>query len=246
MAQTLGIFGDSYAAINHRVHHTGWSQYLQDLTPYKITNYAVSGSSLYHAWKQFNQFQSSCDRLILVVTHWARQYIENLDDGSNPLAHISSINHLEYHLKNPTNPVPVRKQLLNLYNYWIHIGNEQQRRDYHALMLKDIIEKRPDALVLSAIPETESLYMHPDQVDINSIGEIDINYYLKNNTTDWWKTYDCRRQNHMNNVNNQLFASCMNVWLQTNQLEMKSVEWGPDTEHPFEYYFEKSLDWRIR
>jgi len=245
MEQTLGIFGNSYAAINKKVYHTGWSQYLEDLTPYKIHNHAISGSSLYHAWKQFTNFQNSYDKIVFVVTHWARQYIENLDDGETPLAHISSINHLEYHLKNQTTPVPVRKQLLNLYNYWIHVGNEQQRRDYHLLMLNDIRTKRPDALIISAIPETESLYMHPDQIDINSIGEIDISYYLGPNANDWWKKYDCRRQNHMNDINNQLFAKCINTWLDTNQLDMKSIEWQADTNRPFEYYFEKSLDWRL-
>lgn len=245
MTQTLGIFGDSYAAINKKVYHFGWSQYLEDLTSYKIYNHAVSGSSLYHAWKQFNNFQNSYDKIIFVVTHWARQYIENLDDGENPLAHISSINHLEYHLKNPTTPVPVRKQLLNLYNYWIHVGNEQQRKDYHLLLLNDIKTKRPDALILSSLSESESLYTNPNQLDINSIGEVDIKYYLGDNLKDWWKKYDCQRQNHMNDVNNRLFAGCISNWLNTGQLDTKSVNWQADINRPFEYYFEKSLDRRL-
>lgn len=244
----LGIFGDSYAAEDHtrgQQLYPGWARELREITNYSIHNHAESGSSLYHCWLLFNQYHLNYDRCIIFITHWERYYIESLAGCNNYLhdkfEHIPNLNHLEHLLKKDLDN-NLKKILVSLRDYAVWVDNKIQRMNYHKLLIADITRLRPDALLLACFDEESSLYKHPDQTQIKDIMLMDTRFYFGIDSDNTWynKWIDCRA-NHMNNLNNKLFAKMIDTWTKTNNItHMKDIEWQLDIHKNKEFYFSRS------
>ena len=138
------------------------------------------------------------------------------------------------------NTDPSKRPLQAVYDYWLHVGNEQQRKAFHRLMLADINRTRPDCLIASGFLSNMSLI--DERLPTLGSGEIiDRKYYFSDmSIEESHQTYDCYRHNHMNRLNNLVFAQAMVKWLHTHDVnELIDLPWQVDTEKPWEYYFKK-------
>ena len=86
-----------------------------------------------------------------------------------------------------------------------------------------------------------SLYDRDPQPNLGSAESIDYLHYFANlDLITAHKQYDCYRYNHINRLNNGIFAQHVTKWLYTHDVnEVCNIEWQPDTEQPWDYYFKK-------
>jgi hypothetical protein len=260
ISMKIAVFGDSYAADSHNQgndqrpqDHTGWVEMIRQMNMnITIDNYAVCGSGNYFNWDQFNQLHASYDRVIFVVSHWDRHYIE-LDenfkrDPSLPpyhWLHAHSIQQVEHTLDSQPkwfNTDPAIPKLRALRDYWIHVGNDRERRQMSQLMLADIERQRPDCLLMSGFPPDMSLLTRPNQPNIVDAMALDVFYYFgdlfKQNMGEWNSHYTCHRHNHLNRHNNRLLANAVARWLATYDVnELANLPWTTDPERKWQDYF---------
>ena len=248
----IAIFGDSYAA-DHisdttvTTDYLSWPLILRNITGLDITNYAVGGSSMYYSWNQFQQHQHNYDRVIFMITTWDRMYLEfpDLPQFIQPFSHVTSVDRLAAWIREPTTQHSQKVMLQAAWDYMVKMGNEQQRRNLHKLMLKDIQQTRPDALLLSGFGTEQSYFDYPNQAEIFTGSRLDTLYYFEpllgsDYWSTWRQTYECRRQCHLNRHNNRILAEHVTKWIKTHDInELTNIEWEVDPEKPWEYYFKK-------
>lgn len=145
----VGVFGDSYAAKwpNETSDNLGWVSLLEQFG-YSIDNYGVSASSLYYSWKKFKSCDlTQYDKIVFIETQWDRHFIPHISNKER-LQHMPNIKQLDkmYNLCDSNE----KEILAALKQYWILVNQDDQKKDLHQLMLKDLILSRPDMLIIPA------------------------------------------------------------------------------------------------
>jgi len=246
----IAIFGDSFAADqmmeNLTQDYMSWPQILKQ-QGHDVTNYAVGGSSMYYSWQLFTQHQQTYDRIIYMITSWDRFFVEipkNTPGFLDNCCHATNPDTLTGWIKNKGQTASAKSVYQALWDYWILVGNEQQRQAFHRLMLEDIISQRPDALLISGFKPDLSLFNQPNQSNLALGSSMDLKHYftplLGDDWNLWHDQYECRRHCHLNRFNNQILAHAMVKWLRTHDVnDVAELKWVLDLEQDWQYYFAK-------
>lgn len=149
--EKLAIYGDSFAAINYsRLHEasTGlhWINVLRLVWP-QTSVYAEPATSLYWTYRNFVETHARHDRVIVIATAPLRVTIRNHLHQNIPIS-ASSINQVEWVLKNSSMDPNVRKAFGALKDYLIWVQDEQMDTDMNQWILDDIRRQRPDAIII--------------------------------------------------------------------------------------------------
>jgi hypothetical protein len=133
----ISIFGDSFSepdwAKNDK--YLAWPELLTN--DFSITNYSLSGSSMWWSYKKWKEVRDTCDYNIFVVTIPGRIYVESLD------------RHLNF---NPT--TWPRWFGINFGELWFkYFYSEERELAFHNFMLEDVL-KHSKTLVIPAFIES--------------------------------------------------------------------------------------------
>ena len=145
----IAVFGDSFAAAwpNETTDNLCWATILKTFG-YTIDNYAVKGSSLYYSWKKFKTCDlNQYDKIVFVETHWDRYFLPHISNNKR-LQHIPSIDRIDSLYDSCG---IIEKSVLSaVKQHWILVNQDDQKKDLHQLMLKDLVLSRPDILIIPA------------------------------------------------------------------------------------------------
>jgi len=153
----IAVYGDSYASDHPNPQRASWVQRLRALHPdWCIDNYAESGSSLYFTWQAWRDTWTDYDQHIVLVTQWDRWAIPHKDGGfqhlNNPLILKSTLDSESWLARMPGWTSQAREELTALWNFWTKVNTDDQRRDMHKLMLKDMMTSCPMPCSCPALP----------------------------------------------------------------------------------------------
>jgi hypothetical protein len=159
----IGIYGESFAvpifARSKLASEESWINNLGD----KATSYGFAGTSILWSYWQFLENHAKCDRNIFLVSH--PQRADHFGHPNNNF--ISTFHVAEAMLKNkgiptgtrvyhPQMPKEGEDRVRAFRDYYLYIQNDKVDSTYADLILKDIIHRRPDTLIIpidSAYPK---------------------------------------------------------------------------------------------
>jgi hypothetical protein len=155
----IGIFGDSYSSTygyEQRVKlYPSWSFMLSE--NYDVRNFSKNGSSLYYMKLLFDKHQQDFDKIIFCITAPGRLEfkVDTLKNNSkyDPwYQHIPTIHIIQSRLTIPELTELDKKRYKILYEYLLEIQDIERERYYHAMLVKDIVNQRPDTILIPAFP----------------------------------------------------------------------------------------------
>jgi len=201
----IGIFGDSYASNTADNPTLSWVDWLR--TKYTVTNYAVSGTSLFFSLMLFEKNQADFDRIIFVVTCPGRILLDDSSCLGSGARSITGLRNCEYKI----NTLDLSKEELTVYNavkdYFLYVQNSQFDSYVHNLMVEEIKRKRPDVILIPSFKDS----FNGVSVSMRDIQEKeDGMIYVQEDT----------RHCHMSESNNKMFASKVEDWLAGNPVRI--------------------------
>lgn len=218
----LAIFGDSFAWDTSSAWNTSWADvglswidHLRNTNAYSVTNFAKPGTSLYWSKKLFDQNYKNFDQIIFVVTFPNRRItFDKLPDGCN------QVNNTFYNAVSIFDIIENKKQF-NSYNlieknflmavrdYYLYIQDDHFDNTMHSLMLDDIKEKRPDAILIPAFPMSIPDLDRSKYSSLLDISQKDTLYFgLGERMPNSAELHDARKC-HMNEENHKILADKM-------------------------------------
>lgn len=153
----LGIFGDSFADDTNTNNSESWIDVIRKTEKYKIINYARAGSSFWYSYKQFIEHNQKYEKNIVLVTTPHRLVIPE-DSNIDVPKFINYQQVLERFYSLNDNQESLKKDYELIKNYYEKIHNWEQDESLHALMLKEIINLRPDTIVYYSIPPSKDIF----------------------------------------------------------------------------------------
>lgn len=203
----IAIYGCSFAheesAAFKKNPGKAWAKILREDYGYNVTNFAISGTSIYWSYLQFKKTHEEFDRIIFCETtpdrHYAPNMREWISQHSSPNTINSQVSKLE------------KNELEILKMYYMFIHNTQEKEDMAELMSKEIKFKRPDVLYIESFKILQQ---------INRLDTFINEAFSKGFFMD-------PRYCHMNNVNNSILASKINDWLQGNSFKFQLEDFKP-------------------
>jgi hypothetical protein len=207
----LGIFGDSYAtALNNPT--PGWVNIIAE--KYDVTNFAMSGSSLYYSAELLKQHHAEFDKIILVATQPGRLEITDtsLYDTQFPkerfIGNYTTVEQLIIYESKKTQPNNNRLRLLNVCkDYFLYLQHYQYEKYVQTLIINDVKTLRPDLILISGFPES---YI-PESTENNMFA------ITQKEDAHWSHSYRYKlrdfRNCHMTAENNVIFADKMIAWI---------------------------------
>jgi len=241
----IAVYGDSYASDHPDPQRPSWVQRLRALHPsWCIDNYAESGSSLYFSWQAWRDSWADYDQHIVLVTQWDRWAIPYKEGGfqhiNSPSLLKSTLDSAHWMSRLPGWTSQARRELQALYDFWTLVDTDDQRRDMHRLMLRDMMTSCPRALFLPCFPSNDgSLMASPTQTTLGDISMMDLDHYKPQHRgpVEFHSEWICMRTNHVNNHNCQLIADSISHWLTEGDISLWDQQpWAVDSQ-PFDYYF---------
>jgi len=215
----IGVFGDSFAALKFIENTTpSWVDILSE--KYDVTNFSLTGSSLFYSVQKFKSFHQDYDKIIFVVTTSGRLLLEDQPFFERPEdVNITSLATTEYFYKKLINDPTTHENdiMLKIYkaalDYFKYIKNDEYDRYIHYLMVNDIVNTRSDAIL---IPVTrDSLKQYKNVMDEIKIKE------MKAWGLSPMATFADLRNCHMTEENNYIFATKVEEWLNGSPVEIK-------------------------
>jgi hypothetical protein len=150
----IGIFGDSYSstyAYSEVNPYASWSMMLSK--KYDVKNFSENGSSLYYMKLLFDTYQRDFDKIVFCITAPGRVTF-NPDSLKKKYGtayqHISTIHIIKSRLELPELTELDKKRYKILYEYLLEAQDFEKEQYHHLMMVKDIINQRPDALLIPA------------------------------------------------------------------------------------------------
>jgi hypothetical protein len=196
----IGIFGDSYTAMNiipgNEHMGLGWPEHLA--FSHEITNFGESGTAFQWSYELFLEHKNKFDFCIVVVPDPNRVYIKALQDIPNkPVGHyFASHNHIQA-FKGITADERILKILDSIdvwYNNWRDHGFEYH---LHNLMVRNLLTY-DNVLVIPGFPRSVEGFDKPYQnlTDIQywELLQIDPDFNVR--------TMRCKRKCHLSEENN--------------------------------------------
>lgn len=152
----VGLYGDSFGTgslpLINGEYDSGinyhWSKLIEQKHKCDITNYAVSGASVYYCYKQFMDTHHLYDRNIFLVTAFGRFNhsirIKHEDHRIVNLAHLETYFEPHIYLKLSNE----ERQQLNQVKTWFKLLDEAQDREMCELMTEKVLSVRPDTIMI--------------------------------------------------------------------------------------------------
>jgi len=193
----VGIYGDSFACLrsirNTKLNNdTPWMEVLKSLGNYKITNFGLSGSSVYWSYKNYKENYKKFDKNIFITTSPDRIYVPH--GASRQHWNISSV---EEAIRNNKTDIA---DLNEIRGYFEKIYNSDEHQTYKELMMQDASN---DVTTL-VIDNTKELL---------SITSREVSHYQTLNLAHV-QYYNDNRCCHMSQAANNYFASRISAWLE--------------------------------
>jgi hypothetical protein len=155
----IAIFGDSYGSKYAQTidYFKGWPEMLAE--KYQVDNFAENGSNLYFSKVTFDRVHTQYDKIIFVVTAPGRiefkiPHIEDLGKYGTWYRHIPTIWTIDARLTQLAEDLTDldKKKYRTLYNYILDIQDIEYEQYIHNMMVNDIINKRPDTILIPGFP----------------------------------------------------------------------------------------------
>lgn len=250
----IAIFGDSFAAIQHRENsnildgfvkkiykicnrpynqneyaslRTAWGERCKSWSTYlDADNYAFSGSDLYYSYNQFINNQYKYEKCIFVITS-PNRYSTNI----NGWTHCPSLECAEEGVLFASDE-NTKQSFKILKDFFTHIYYKDFDRTelIHQALLDSIILKRPDTLFIDAFPYLTPVY------------EMELSTWKlsRAESQDYTRYFDLRH-NHMTNENNKILADVIQENINTvGYLDLSKVKWKTPTLDEKDYYLPKT------
>jgi hypothetical protein len=233
----IAIFGDSFAANNPRNPTASWMDLLSEI--HDVKNFAEQGSSLFYSVDQFLKNHHDFDKIIFVVTDVNRIYLpdHHIKDLRRHQAGLPSVERQLFQLsqlkKYNDNDLQKLKILTAVKDYFQYIQNDDYDSYVYNLMIKDILDKRPDAVLIPACSATSNFYKGKSYMKDISFKELD-GWSLDIN---WAQTADYRHA-HMSAENNAIFFRNVLKWLSGEEVNIDIDEY---VQPPFQTFYITNL-----
>ena len=198
----IGIFGDSFAHNRSDNPTLSWPQILAK--KYEVENFSEPGSSLYFSVSELIKYHEQFDKIIFTVTTPGRLLLQD------------EINPRKKFIPNYHNAV-IKKQMFNndhkmikiinaAMDYFLYIKNDEFDRFIHNLLIDEIEKIRPDTIIIPSFKES----LKTDKVSMFNI------QWKENLAWDYMPevaSFTDRRNCHLTEENNLIFASKVEEWL---------------------------------
>ena len=237
----LVIYGDSYADRCDRGHEQelSWPEILEQNLP--VTNHGRTGTDLWYSWRRFKQSHHRYKKVVFICTAFHRLPVRGMHG-------ISSINvsHLEWH-RSHSQTDTARRTFSAMRDHLLWSQDPQHTWDCYSLMIDDVINSRPDALIINAFDSCEfspqdSFNMHrdccrdlddPQQLSLWRLSDLD-HRHLGLNPDDI--RHDIRHC-HLNAENNSVLAEEILQWAKTGDMPLRELKKYKATDQDAEHYF---------
>ena len=226
----IAIFGDSYSSTygdGGVKPYPSWSSMLAE--NYDVRNFSENGSSLYYMKLLFDKHQQDFDKIVFCITAPGRLEfkVDTLKNNSKYFPwyqHIPTIHIIQSRLAIPELTEFDKKRYKILYEYLLEIQDFEQEQYHHTMLVKDIINQRPDTILIPGFPTSLT-----DQTDcLENITRFEDTFFNK-------KTgfYRDSRSCHMslennkiifNNVNETIVNNNNRISLNIKQFKQPSIE----------------------
>ena len=226
----IAIFGDSYSSTygdGGVKPYPSWSSMLAE--NYDVRNFSENGSSLYYMNLVFDKHQQDFDKIVFCITAPGRLEfkVDTLKNNSKYFPwyqHIPTIHIIQSRLTIPELTELDKKRYKILYEYLLEIQDVEQEQYHHTMLVKDIINQRPDTILIPGFPTSLT-----DQTDcLENITRFEDTFFNK-------KTgfYRDSRSCHMslennkiifNNVNETIVNNNNRISLNIKQFKQPSIE----------------------
>lgn len=208
----VSVYGDSFACASPLADQDcSWPTLLGNCS--KLTNYAVTGSSLYHQFTEFLHSHATSDRVIFLVTAWGRMWLPQ-----HHHRHIANRHTAEALIKNST--AQVKSQLGHVIDYFTHLQVDHQEQTFHNLMVAEIQRLRPDALLIPCFDT--SIRGRENSCTMMDLQAIDLVYYGL--TFDQNMTGQELRHCHLNDENNVILSDKLAEWLASGRFNLSATD----------------------
>jgi hypothetical protein len=210
----IGIFGDSYACMqsncSNEFNQDGrpWMKILEEDFKRDVSNFGLSGSSIYYSYQKFKENYNQFDKIIFIGTNADRKYCPNLKSK----LHISQGIIKKNNLSIPDNEYDIIK---NYYNY---IHNIKEADDIKEL----IVEK------IKSIKGFNLLYI--DILEIEKIRNMERLCKIVNASQD-------HRWCHLSNKNNFILANKVNNWIDGDSFSLNVTDFEIPTITELKSYY---------
>ena len=226
----IAIFGDSYSSTygyGGVKPYPSWSEMLAE--NYDVRNFSENGSSLYYMKLLFDKHQQEFDKIVFCITAPGRLEfkVDTLKNNSKYFPwyqHIPTIHIIQSRLAIPELTEFDKKRYKILYEYLLEIQDFEQEQYHHTMLVKDIINQRPDTILIPGFPTSLT-----DQTDcLENITRFEDNTF--NKKTGFYKD---SRPCHMslennkiifNNVNETIVNNNNRISLNIKQFKQPSIE----------------------
>lgn len=245
----IAVFGDSFGDISNKTavseKSNSWVNHLNhrygdEIT---VTNYCVSGSSLYHSLKRFLKYQKNFDKVIFLITSFGRIEINNEFVNASKSEHFVNLftgyAHAvqmleEYNSNNERygnhNSHKFDAQVYQaVADYYLYVQNINFDAFQHDLMTEKIKSVRPDTLTIDCFRNWRREYN--DTFYLKQVSDLDLVYYDKPKQA----TVNDGRHSHMNDENNIILADKIYNWIKTDNISLAISDFVNPIEPP-EYY----------
>jgi hypothetical protein len=120
---------------------------------YDVRNFSENGSSLYYMKLLFDKHQQDFDKIIFCITAPGRLEfkVDTLKNNSKYVPwyqHIPTIHTIQSRLTIPELTELDKKRYKILYEYLLEIQDIEQEQYHHSMLVKDIINQRPDTILI--------------------------------------------------------------------------------------------------
>jgi hypothetical protein len=216
----IGVFGDSFA--NHRRNSSPtWVDILSET--YSVDNYAEPGSSLFFSVDNFKRRHERYDKIIFCITGPERLMLpERSKIKYKNLNCNIKFNTAEWLLNSSDASKKDKIIAKAVYDYYIHVQNNEYDRYVHKLMIDNIKRTRPDGIFIDGIG------------DLNQVCHKENDHY---NKIDNIEKYTDLRNCHLTETNNRILAEEMKKALETGIYTFDVTPFNLEPNEPFEKYF---------
>ena len=253
---SIGLYGDSYGCgslgqwtRNGMKYH--WSTLLKQELDIKLTNYSLSGASIYYCYKKFLKFHHLHDTIIFLIS-WPDRYFKSVNLPSiGGVQNIVSYEHI-VNIRTTCRDVISKEDdvALNDLNGWYKMGDLDYNEDICGLILDSILRIRPDTIFVpcfgypavekSDFLKKQGLFNGQNLTDLYNHQIINLNVmpHSEKNSHDENSNYI---SGHLTPEYNEIFYKIISERLKTGKWNWKMpdrVEFGENVK---DYYTELKL-----
>lgn len=194
---TLGIYGDSFGFKSQHNNHKFWVKIVAEKLNADYKNYCESSSSLFYSYNLFLKTHNQQKKNIFLIT-FPYRYTKpiTLKITGNKNHHISGPHNVTLLKKTYTDLSNAELDMLTLHEYWFMLMDEEFYKTAQELLVNDILNKRPDTIIIPCFSESLTLQQLNDiglSRDENLNQLVDLQCRSLGKKRDW-STYDDNRE----------------------------------------------------